>query len=123
VLLIPNLWLLGLKISFQRHDLLRSEGSSKEEDGPEAIGFQGKGADAGVRLNVRICVEFNTESANQDRQQRDLDTELGPLISQLRSHLDSMQSNATEVGGMSEALVRASAALDDMLYSHLDSER
>jgi len=42
---------------------------------------------------------------------------LQPLIMQLRSHLDSMESNASQVAGISDALCETTAVLDDVLFT------
>ncbi|KAF2096419.1 hypothetical protein NA57DRAFT_78025 [Rhizodiscina lignyota] len=46
----------------------------------------------------------------------DMDHELLPLIAQFRSHLESMQANAMQVDGLSEAISRTSAALNSAFY-------
>lgn len=47
-----------------------------------------------------------------------LDTDLAPLLNQLRSHLESMQSNHEQVEGIDSAMERAHAALDSVLYAN-----
>ncbi|KAL2376473.1 hypothetical protein RJZ90_007498 [Blastomyces dermatitidis] len=42
----------------------------------------------------------------------DPDSELYPLIKQLRSHLESMQNNATQVAGLREAIIRSQSCLN-----------
>ncbi|KAA6414456.1 MAG: hypothetical protein FRX48_01205 [Lasallia pustulata] len=87
------------------HKLLQSERVGKEEDGLDAIGFIENVPGTATHLN-----------------QQHLDAKLKPVVVQLRNHLDSMQSNTAEIKGISEALIRAEAVLDDLLYCHIDRQ-
>ena len=50
------------------------------------------------------------------RLQDNEDIALQPLILQLQNHLASMDGNASQVAGISDALAETTAALDDVLY-------
>ena len=75
-----------------------------------------------THLDVRISAEIGYKEADAQKQQQHVDVALKPLVSQLHNHLDSMQSNTAETKGISEALLRAKTALDDLLYSRIDTE-
>ncbi|MCJ1250155.1 hypothetical protein MMC30_007381 [Trapelia coarctata] len=49
-----------------------------------------------------------------------LDSALQPVVMQLRSHLESMEGNAEQVAGISDALCATTAVLDDALFNCLD---
>lgn len=53
-------------------------------------------------------------------QQENLDSALQPVVMQLRSHLESMESNVEQVAGISDALCATTAVLDDALFNCLD---
>ncbi|KAF2872934.1 CENP-Q, a CENPA-CAD centromere complex subunit-domain-containing protein [Massariosphaeria phaeospora] len=48
----------------------------------------------------------------------DSDSELAPLLEQLRRSLENMQGNHVQVEGIDGAMLGAQAALDDMLFRH-----
>lgn len=50
------------------------------------------------------------------------DDELMPLVQQLNNHLDSLQSNLAPIGGIDTAILRTKAAVDDVLFKHLNAE-
>ena len=52
--------------------------------------------------------------------QETLDGTLRPVVMQLRSHLESMESNAAQVAGISDALCATTAVLDGALFNCLD---
>ncbi|KAI9820655.1 MAG: hypothetical protein M1827_005024 [Pycnora praestabilis] len=53
----------------------------------------------------------------------DLDPDLQPLIAQLQSHLDSMQSNMAQVKDVGLSVTKTKVAVDDLMYKCLDSEQ
>lgn len=46
------------------------------------------------------------------------DSELAPLLEQLRRNLETMQGNHAQVEGIDEAVRDAQVALDDMVFNH-----
>lgn len=46
------------------------------------------------------------------RNQIEADTDVIPLVKQLRSHLESMQSNASQIAGIKDAIARSQASLN-----------
>ncbi|KAH7122267.1 CENP-Q, a CENPA-CAD centromere complex subunit-domain-containing protein [Dendryphion nanum] len=51
------------------------------------------------------------------------DSDLVPLLEQLRRSLEAMQGNHTQVQGISEAMRDARAALDDVLFRHASARQ
>jgi len=51
------------------------------------------------------------------------DSELAPLLEQLRRSLESMQGNHEQVVGVDEAMGNAQAALDDVLFRHASAQQ
>lgn len=51
------------------------------------------------------------------------DSELAPVLDQIRRSLEHMQSNHTQVEGIDEAMRDARAALDDVLFRHTDAQQ
>ena len=49
--------------------------------------------------------------------------ELGDLLEQLRSSLETMQGNHAQVDGIDEAMRVAQVALDDMLFKHASARQ
>jgi CENP-Q, a CENPA-CAD centromere complex subunit len=46
------------------------------------------------------------------RNQVEEDSDLHPLVKQLRSHLESMRNNASQIAGIRDSIVRSQAALN-----------
>lgn len=46
------------------------------------------------------------------RDQIEADSDLSSLVKQLRSHLESMQSNATQIDGIRDAIARTQASIN-----------
>ncbi|OAX84288.1 hypothetical protein ACJ72_01353 [Emergomyces africanus] len=72
----------------------RLESSGRRGDGSSDISF------IGPKDNMSMLCEI------------DADSELYPLIKQLRNHLESMQNNAAQVAGLREAIVRSQSCLN-----------
>ncbi|KAI9826187.1 MAG: hypothetical protein M1819_007443 [Sarea resinae] len=53
----------------------------------------------------------------------DQDPDLEPIVQQLRNHLDSIQSNTTQINDLGKALLRTRVAVDNALYERLESEQ
>lgn len=51
------------------------------------------------------------------------DTELGPVLTQLRRSLENMQGNHAQVRGIDEAIRQTQAALDDVLSKHASASQ
>jgi len=51
------------------------------------------------------------------------DSELAPLVEQLRRSLKNMQGNQAQVDGIDDAVVKAHVALDDMLFKHTSAQQ
>jgi hypothetical protein len=51
------------------------------------------------------------------------DDELASLLEQLRRSLESMQGNHEQVAGINEAMSKAQAALDDVLFRHASARQ
>jgi len=51
------------------------------------------------------------------------DEELEPIVDQLYNHLDSIQSNVNQIGGLASAMGSSRAALQDVLFKHLGTTR
>ncbi|KAF2639246.1 hypothetical protein P280DRAFT_56687 [Massarina eburnea CBS 473.64] len=85
------------------HPLLQDlEDAETEGDGPDSIGLRpSRGTDT-------------TSLADVDSP----DVELAPLLEQLRRSLESLQGNHEQVAGIDEALLNATAALDEVLFRH-----
>lgn len=49
------------------------------------------------------------------------DSDLGPVLEQLKRSLKNMQSNHTQVEGLDTAIGNAQAALDDVLFRHANA--
>jgi hypothetical protein len=52
-----------------------------------------------------------------------MDEELGPVVDQLYSHLESIQGNVNQVEGLASAMDGSRAALQDVLFKHIGSKR
>ena len=82
----------------QRHSLLGVGGlDSRCDDGPEDVGYVEE-ASTGSIFDVN-------------------DEIVGPLVSQLRNHLDSIRQNSKQVEGVSDAMRQGSIALDSLMYA------
>jgi hypothetical protein len=51
------------------------------------------------------------------------DSELAPLLEQLRRNLETMQGNHMQVEGIDEAVRDTRAALDDVLFKHASAQQ
>ena len=49
-----------------------------------------------------------------------MDENLAEVVQQFENHLESMNGNIAQVAGISDALERTQAAVDDALYRRLD---
>ena len=49
--------------------------------------------------------------------------ELEPVVSQLYNHLDSIQGNINQIEGLSSAIGKSRAALQEVLFKHLGTIR
>ncbi|KAK2806622.1 hypothetical protein FQN51_006588 [Onygenales sp. PD_10] len=67
----------------------RLEGSRQKSDGAADFSFTGPKNNGGMLCEI------------------DADSELHPLIKQLRNHLESMQNNASQIAGLGEAIARS----------------
>ena len=56
-------------------------------------------------------------------EQRDVDPALKPLLEELRCHLKGFGESATQAHELSEAVVTARAAVDEVLYQELPPEK
>ncbi|KAJ8117775.1 hypothetical protein OPT61_g1103 [Boeremia exigua] len=87
------------------HPLLRdSEDLDIDDDGP-----------GDIRLKTVAAVDTSTLDAP--------DTELAPILEQLRRSLENMQGNHTQVEGIGQALTDAQTALDDVLFRHASAQQ
>lgn len=69
-------------------------------------------------LDVRLMHLFRDTST--DVIQGKLDEALHPVMDQLKNHLESIQTNVAQVHGISLAMSKTKAAVDDVLYAHLE---
>ncbi|EEH11557.1 conserved hypothetical protein [Histoplasma capsulatum G186AR] len=77
------------------HPVIRHlERLGQQSDGSTSLTF------TGLKDNKSMLCEIDTDS------------ELYPLIKQLRSHLESMQNNVTQIAGLRESIIRAQSCLD-----------
>jgi kinetochore protein Fta7 len=60
---------------------------------------------------IWICDAFWSCSADL-KNQIEADSNLRPFVEQLRSHLESMQSNASQIAGIRDAIARSQASLN-----------
>jgi len=51
------------------------------------------------------------------------DAELAPVLAQLRKSLENMQGNHAQVEGVDDAMQDAQAALDDVLFRHVNAQQ
>ncbi|KAF2090254.1 hypothetical protein K490DRAFT_17338, partial [Saccharata proteae CBS 121410] len=51
------------------------------------------------------------------------DSDLKPLLDQLRNHIESMQTNSAQVEGVEDALSGAQTAVDGILFKRLDAQQ
>ena len=79
------------------------EGTEADGDGPEDIGLK--------RSEV---VDVSMMDAP--------DSDLVPLLEQLRRSLESMQGNHEQVAGMDVSVRNTQVALDDVLFKHASAE-
>ncbi|KAF2848840.1 hypothetical protein T440DRAFT_469909 [Plenodomus tracheiphilus IPT5] len=76
--------------------------------GPEDNESEGDGPDD-INLKQSVPTDLSLDTP---------DAELAPVLAQLRRSLENMQGNHAQVKGIDEALSRAQAALDDVLFRH-----
>ncbi|KAK2802670.1 hypothetical protein FQN50_007278 [Emmonsiellopsis sp. PD_5] len=72
----------------------RLEGSRQKSDGAADFSFTSPRNNGGMLCEI------------------DADSELHPLIKQLRNHLESMQNNASQIAGLGEAIARSQSSLN-----------
>ncbi|KAF2800752.1 hypothetical protein K505DRAFT_403863 [Melanomma pulvis-pyrius CBS 109.77] len=89
----------------QLHPLLQnSEDTEIEGDGPDDIG-------------LKTAAPIDTSMLDAP------DSELAPLVEQLRRSLGNMQGNQAQVDGIDDAMRNARVALDDMLFKHTSAQQ
>lgn len=51
------------------------------------------------------------------------DEDLKPVIKQIQGHLESMQGNMKQITDIGSAISKSKAAVEDVLFKHVDAEQ
>lgn len=104
------------------HSLLQEDTPMKLDELEDQAGYLEEKSTPALTLDVRNLLSQAYEP-RLTHSQISMDDELVPIVKQLNSHLESLENNLVPVEGLDSAMLRTRAAVDDVLYKHLNADQ